>query len=120
MHHHDQNKTSEHSVYVIIEGVSVWKGTRLVYNLGNGGFPVHRDPVHRIFPKPRKMTVGALPAPTPAGLQGWRQVPDPTMTEHGNTVCVPGRPFTIIVQVSNGSKVKVGLILIYRLAISKR
>ena len=30
---------------------------------------------------------------------GWRQVPDPTMTEHG--VYVPGHPFAIFIQVSN-------------------
>ena len=33
--------------------------------------------------------------PKPAG---WRQVPDPTMTEHG--IC-PGRQFAIFIQVSN-------------------
>ena len=55
--------------------------TRQVYNLGNGGVPdgspfsisgVCEYPIHRVM-------VNWEP-PTPAG---WRQVPDPTMTEHG-------------------------------------
>ena len=31
-------------------GISLLDSTRQVYNLGNGGVPVHQDPVHGIVP----------------------------------------------------------------------
>ena len=64
-----------------------------------GGVPVHHDPVHGIVANPGNREWGPSPLSffvvcdnpvhgvmvnsehrTPAG---WRQVPDPTMTEHG-------------------------------------
>ena len=35
-------------VPIYCRGVTVLDSTRQVYNLGNGGFPVHHDPVHGI------------------------------------------------------------------------
>ena len=54
--------------------------TRQVSNLGNGGVPVHRDPVDGIVANPGKREWESWDPLTPAG---WRQVLDPTMTEHG-------------------------------------
>ena len=82
--------------------------TRQVYNLGNGGVPVHHDNVDGIWTnheidKPQKMTMGTVPIldfrglsishpqghgemgpPQPPKPAGGRQVPDPTMTEPRN------------------------------------
>ena len=71
-------------------GVTVLDSTRQVYNLGNGGVPVHHDPVDGIVPNHEKWQWGLSPfsisgvcdnpvhrvmvnwdPPTPAG---WRQV----------------------------------------------
>ena len=85
-----------HSLY---RGDSVLDSTRQVYNLGNGGFPVHHDPVHGIGANLGNREwglspfsiFGVCPNPVhgvmvnwePSSPAGWRQVPDPTMTEHG-------------------------------------
>ena len=55
--------------------------TRQVYNLGNGGVPVHHDPdpcgwdCH----KPRKMTMGAAPSP----ILDFRGLPQSRAQGHG-------------------------------------
>ena len=75
-----------------------------MYNLGNGGVPVHHDPVDGMgyAQTPEIENWYELGPPPPLQDAGWRQVPDPTiptMTEHG--IYVPGHPFAIFIQVSN-------------------
>ena len=57
--------------------------TRQVYNLGNGGVPVHHDPVDGIWTNPGNREWGVMVNWDPPKPAGGRQVPDPTMTEHG-------------------------------------
>ena len=41
-------------MYDVYRGVLVFDCTRQVYNLGNGGVPVHHDPVDGIWAKQEK------------------------------------------------------------------
>ena len=82
-------------------GDSVLDSTRQVYNLGNGGFPVHHDPVHGICTNHEKWQWGLSPFSIfgvcaypmhrvmvnwePSSPAGWRQVPDHDGSDHDGT-----------------------------------